>query len=188
MRKVRCDKIGIDAENLAYNTTMENLRAFLTYGITPSTLKDKLIVMNYTLLNNKAHKLAKKSMETDFFIYDYLSTEEWIAYRLSNSIRQCRTKKETKKVTNIMKTESEIIKRKLKEIKDGTATYEEEDKFRERLANYASEEFINDMLECRRGLEEANRKVIGAREELEKELEKCYESNIIDINTRKPVK
>ena len=29
MRKVRCDKIGIDAENLAYNTTMENLRAFL---------------------------------------------------------------------------------------------------------------------------------------------------------------
>ena len=80
------------------------------------------------------------------------------------------------------------LKRKLKEIKDGTATYEEEDKFRERLADYASEEFIDKILEGREKIQEADRKVMGAKEELDKVLDKCYENNIIDINTRKPVK
>ena len=188
MKNRRYDKIGIEAENLAYGNTAENLRAFLTYGITPSTVKDKLIVMNYLILTNKAHKIAKKNIDTNFFVWDYLSTEEWIAYRLSSSIRECRTKKETKKVTAIMKTESEIIKRKLKEIKEGTATYEEENKFRERLADYESEEFIDKILEGREKIQEADRKVMGAKEELDKVLDKHYENNIIDINTRKPVK
>lgn len=163
-----------------YRSIKAELKLFLEYK--KATLKDKLIAANYFIVFRQARKAYKKNKSKELYpAWDYLANEEYIAVELFREVNKAQNNRSIKKVTDVMKLETEKLKEKTEKIKNNNWDYESEDEMRERLAAYAKKKFIESNInyrkqedETRIRLAESQEKVKEAAEALEKEIEKCH--------------
>lgn len=164
-----------------YKSMKAELQMFLEYKKAP--LKDKLIAANYFLLFRQARKTYKKNKSKEQYpAWDYLANEEVIAAKLFYEVNQAKNQKAIKKVTNVMKMESEVLKRKTAEMKQDKWNYETDDEMRQRLADYAKKEYIEDHISYRKREEEYKirekelaKKVEESKAALDAEIDKIIE-------------
>lgn len=166
-----------------YKSMKANLKLFLEYKKSP--LKEKLIAANYFILFRQARKTYKKNKSKELYpAWDYLANEEVIAVELFHELNKAKNVKAIKKVTDVMKMESEVLKRKTEEMKQDKWNYETDDEMRQRLASYAKKKFIEDNINYRK--EEAEGRIrIAESEEKVKEAKKALDEAIDECSKRR---
>ena len=181
-------------EDIMYNNTISDMKMFIEFPHLLIPLKDRLIIYNYMILLGKAHKIEKKHRKVmeNPCVAEYLSTEAIIAQLLGMDLLKIHHKQELRSITNIMRFESEILKRKIKEIKIGDFLYESSEELKERLINYMDEESINRKIEMRNELSDLYDSVKESGAELYRVGNACYDTGrelckVIDIRTRKRI-
>lgn len=178
---------NIMLDNADYKLMISEIDYFLKYSDTRSGLIDRLIVYKYRTLIKKVNLLlitekdfTKKANIIRFFFPEGLIGFH-LLYQLSRSDR-----KETRRITGLMKKENEIIKRKIEEVKDNDMYFEDENQLRSRLSDYMSEEFLEKFIDTYNGEPSLEKVNYHSKKKI-----KSYVNNgkcvIIDFNTRQRI-
>ena len=128
-------------DQTGYKLMMTDIEYFLSCREENSKLLDRLIVYKYRTLIKKAHKLLNgvddplKQAE----IINFFFPESLIGFQLVLDLGRS-DKKETRRITNLIKRESEILKLKIREVKDDDMYFEDEYALRCRLSAYMDED------------------------------------------------
>lgn len=179
-------------DQTGYKLMMTDIEYFLSCREDHSKLLDRLIVYKYRALIKKAHSLLngvddplKRAEIINFFF-----PESLIGFNLVLDLSRS-DKEETRRITNLIKRESEILKIKIREVKDDDMYFEDEYTLRCRLSAYMDEDDLEAYI---RACTLTDEDIIKEEEAYQKTKKKKKITNnntrgiVIDFNTRERIK